>query len=200
MLPELPANPVKDGFNFGGWKVEGVPFNPTEPVTADLTAEAAWVTAQEEGSVRIAAGLADYYLNTKGQITNIISRLNGIDYIPSTDKTPYGSLISLIADGAHHVPTAMRYADETLTFEFATINTTVDVALENKDSYTTFTVTDVTAPASVYVETLFWGPIKNTIEEVVGGSLGVAYDWEFGLGIHMLNDKTIGGWPKTGAS
>ena len=196
MLPELPANPVKDGFNFGGWKVEGVPFNPTEPVTADLTAEAAWVTAQEEGSVRIAAGLADYYLNTKGQITNIISRLNGIDYIPSTDKTPYGSLISLIADGAHHVPTAMRYADETLTFEFATINTTVDVALENKDSYTTFTVTDVTAPASVYVETLFWGPIKNTIEEVVGGSLGVAYDWEFGLGIHMLNDKTIGGWPE----
>ena len=40
------------------------------------------------------------------------------------------------------------------------------------------------------------GPIRNTLGDVVGESMGTSYNWDFALGIHSLNDKTVGGWPQ----
>ena len=192
--PEMPENPVQDGYHFAGWKLDGAPYNPTLPVTENMTLDACWVTAQADDAVRISAGQVDYYLSSKGQITNIVSKQDGIDYVPEGHQD--SNLVSLIANGEHHVPSHMSYEDGVLYFEFASINAQVEVCLEQKGAYTTFTVENVIVPPNVSLETLLWGPIKTTISEVVGESLGVAYNHEFALGIHDLNDKTIGGWPQ----
>ena len=194
----LPENPTRQGYHFGGWKLQGAPFNPETPITEDITLKAAWVPAQSEDAVKIAAGLVDYYLDTTGKITNIVSRVDETDYAPSGDYAKFqkSNLISLIADGAHHEPTGLTVDGNVLTFEFATVNTQVDVEFKQKESYTTFEVVRVAAPGSVHVETLLWGPIRNTLGDVVGESMGTSYNWDFALGIHSLNDKTVGGWPQ----
>lgn len=192
----MPQNPKRSGYNFAGWRVNGVPYNTIPAITSDITLSASWVPTQTANAFKISMGAVNMYLNGQGQITNMVSTINGQDYVPVEHGDAY--IISLIANSTSQKPTSMIFdsATSTLKFTFATINTQVDVKVTNKGDYTTFTVSDLIAPPSVHMETLLWGPIKTTISSVVGGALGVVYDHDFAIGIHDLNDKTIGGWPQ----
>lgn len=196
----MPQNPTRSGYNFAGWRLNGLLYNSTIAITSDITLTASWVPTQTDDAFKFSMGAVNMYLNSEGQITNIVSTIDGQDYVP--DGHDDGYLISLIANNESQKPTSMIFdsGTSTLNFTFATINTQVDVKVANKGDYTTFTVSDLIAPPSVHMETLLWGPIKTTISSVVGGALGVVYDHDFAIGIHDLNDKTIGGWPQEWAS
>ena len=191
-----PQDPEREGYLFAGWKCEGVPYRFIEPVMENITLTAAWVLPAEPDAFVIHAGLLDMTLDSHGQITNLVSTLDGKDYCCPGPDDRLRSLISLVADYQVETPTSLEYDEETgvLTFGFASIDTTAQVQLQDKGDYTSMTLIDVKRPEGVTLQAVLWGPIKNTIT-TGGQTVGTAYDDEYAIGLHMLNSKTIGGWP-----
>ena len=61
-----PANPVRDNFKFIGWKVNGVDYDFTEPVTEAFTIVAQW---ESQGNIDLTAGgTVNLYEFTTGQL------------------------------------------------------------------------------------------------------------------------------------
>lgn len=191
-----PENPTKEGAVFAGWKLNGEPYKFGSPVTASITLVATWVDPAVPDAVTIHAGLLDMTLNSHGEVTNLVSTLDGKDYYADGPDGAYRSLVSLVADYRIETPTSVSYNETSgeLTFGFASINATATVKLVDNGDYTSLTLTDVEKPAGVSIQAILWGPIKNSIT-TGGQTVGTAYDEEFAIGLHMLNTKTIGGWP-----
>ncbi|MFJ1707663.1 NEW3 domain-containing protein [Kitasatospora sp. NPDC088346] len=139
------------------------------------------------GSLRIA-------LNGAGTVTGLVDAASGRDYASADHRSP---LIKLVADGAQQLPTSLSYdaASCTYAFGFAGKGIKVGVRVVSRSAYATLEVTSVSAPAGVDVQTLLWGPITTGITQTVGETVGVVRDSTFAIGIHGLNDKTVGGWP-----
>ncbi|MFF2493994.1 discoidin domain-containing protein [Agromyces sp. NPDC058064] len=161
---------------------------------ASLGALAAPVAAQAADSFEVDAGQLTLTLSDTGTVTELTSKIDG------SNHTAPGRLVSLIrvmADDSAQDPTSLSYDSDssTFTFDFAPKNIKVDVQVESKTSYATFEVTGVTAPDDVDVEAVLWGPLPTNISQSVAETAGVAYDSNFAIGIHALNNKTIGGWP-----
>jgi hypothetical protein len=141
----------------------------------------------------ITAGQLAITLDASGTITSLVNTTTGKEYATSAHRR---SLIQLVADGAQQLPTALSYNSSTSTYDFTfgAISTDVLVKVVQKSGYATFEVTSVDAGAGVDVQILMWGPITTSITKTVGEAAGVVYDSDFAIGIHELNDKTIGGW------
>ena len=191
-----PENPEKEGKVFAGWKLDGEPYNFSTPVTADITLTATWIDPAEPNAAQIDAGLLDITLDSHGNVTNLVSELDGTDYFNLEPDNKVRSLVSLIAEYNIETPTSLSYDKENgkLTFGFASINAEAVVAVEDNGNYTSLTLEEVTKPDSVSLQAVLWGPIKTTIT-TGGQTVGTAYDDEYAIGMHMLNGKTIGGWP-----
>lgn len=155
-------------------------------------APAALASAAHAFTVR--AGSLRITLNASGRITSLRDMAHRREYASADHPA---SLIKLVADGAQQLPTSLSYdtASSTFTFEFGSKHIRVSVQVVPKAGYSTFEVASLKAPAGVDVQTLMWGPITTTITQTVGESVGVVRDSDFAIGIHGLNDKTIGGWP-----
>ena len=142
----------------------------------------------------IQAGSLRIGLDSTGTVTSLIDPAHNRNYADTQHETP---LIRLVVDGAEQKPTALSYnaAKSTYTFTFGAKGVTVGVKVAAEASYSTFEVTSVDAPSGVDVQTLLWGPITTSITQTVGETVGVVHDNDFAIGIHGLNDKTVGGWP-----
>ncbi|OUP79390.1 hypothetical protein B5F07_21975, partial [Lachnoclostridium sp. An169] len=191
-----PEDPEKEGKVFAGWKLKGEPYNFSAPVTADITLTATWIDPAEPDAAQIHAGLLNITLDSHGNVTNLVSELDGTDYYNLEPDNQVRSLVSLIAEYNIETPTSLSYDEENgkLTFGFASINAEAVVAVEDNGNYTSLTLEEVTKPDSVSLQAVLWGPVKTTIT-TGGQTVGTAYDDEYAIGMHMLNGKTIGGWP-----
>ncbi|WP_194898798.1 NEW3 domain-containing protein [Catenulispora pinisilvae] len=152
-------------------------------------------TAQAaSGPFTIRAGALDIVLNSTGTVTGLIDTANHHDYASPAN---HGPLIQLMVDGAKQAPTRLTFdpATATYTFAFGGEGVAVKVQERSKSGYATLDVTGVSAPSGVDVQTLLWGPIATSITQSVGETVGVVHDDTFAIGIHELNDKTVGGWP-----
>lgn len=145
-------------------------------------------------SYLIDAGQLTITLRDDGRVTGLTSKIDGADHVAAGHIV---SLIRLLVDDAPQEPTSVTYdsASSTYTFDFSATDVQVDVKVLSNTDYASFEVTDVTAPSGVEVEALLWGPLTTSIAHTVGETAGVVYNDEFAIGIHALNDKTIGGWP-----
>ncbi len=191
-----PENPSKEGAVFAGWKLNKAPYNFGSPVTGDITLTATWVEPAQPDAVVLRAGLLDMTLDSHGQVTKLVSTLDGTDYYSDGPDGKYRSLVSLIADYHIETPTSVSYDENAgiLTFGFASINATAEVTVKKQGDYTSLTLSKVEKPDGISIQAILWGPIKNTIT-TGGQTVGTAYDETYAIGMHMLNTKTIGGWP-----
>jgi hypothetical protein len=153
----------------------------TEPLSAQTT-------------FPIDAGQLTVTLDNTGTVVGLTSKIDGSQY---TASGHLASLIRLMADNAEQDPTSLSYdsSSSTYTFNFSAKNIQVGVKVQSASTYATFAVTSVTAPTGVDVEALLWGPLPTSISQSVAETAGVAYNSNFAIGIHPLNNKTIGGWP-----
>lgn len=191
-----PENPEKDGYVFAGWKYNGAPYDFSAPVVEDILLSAAWAEPAVPNAFVIHAGLLDMVLDSHGQVTNLLSTLDGRDYAAPGPDGKLRSLVSLVADYRMETPTSLEW-DETrkeLTFGFASIDAKAVVALSDEGDYTSLTLTAVEHPESISIQAILWGPVKTSIT-TGGQSVGTVYDDEYAIGMHMLNTKTVGGWP-----
>ncbi|WP_370369381.1 NEW3 domain-containing protein [Catenulispora sp. GP43] len=145
-------------------------------------------------SFTLHAGSLDIALNSTGTITHLIDTANGRDYASPANPEP---LIQLMVDGSKQTPTKLTFdaASSTYTFAFGGKGVKVGVHAVSKAGYVTLEATGVSAPSGVDVQTLLWGPITTSITQTVGETVGVVRDNAVAIGIHELNDKTVGGWP-----
>lgn len=150
--------------------------------------------ALADTTLQFDAGQLEVTLDSSGRVTHLVSKLDNADYV-SGDHLAH--LIRLIADDAAQEPTNVTFDEpsSTFTFDFDAKDVQVDVQLDSKAGYATLEVTDIAAPTAVDVEALLWGPLTTNITTSVAETTGVVYNDEFAIGIHALNNKTIGGWP-----
>ena len=192
---ERPEDPTKEGKTFVGWRLNGKLFDFATPITEDITLTAVWTDMPVDGALTIEAGQLTMVLDSYGRITSLTNKLNGEEYLaegPDEQK----SLLSLVADYEIETPAGLTFDAEAneITLEFPSIDAEAVVKLEVKENYTNMTLVRVEKPETVSLQAALWGPIKTKI--MTGGqSVGTAYDDEFAIGLHMLNQKTIGGWP-----
>ena len=193
---QKPENPVREGMEFVGWRLNGEPYSFSAPVTEDILLDAVWTEPAVPDAVTIHAGLLELTMDSHGKVTNLVSGLDGTDYIEQGPDGKMRSLISFVADYNIEEPTGISYNEETseITFEFASINARAVVTLKDNGNYTTMTLTGVDKPEKISLQAVLWGPVKTTIKDGAI-SAGVAYDDSFAIGMHMLNTKTVGGWP-----
>ena len=196
MTVERPGNPEKEGYVFAGWKSNGAPYNFAAPVIADLLLTAAWVEPAAPNAFVLHAGLLDIVLDSHGQVTNLFSALDGTDYTAAGPDGKLRSLVSLVADYRIETPTSLKWDEEKneLIFGFASIDTQATVALSDEGDYTSLTLSAVEHPDGVSIQAVLWGPVKTSIT-TGGQTVGTVYDDEYAIGMHMLNTKTVGGWP-----
>ncbi|KRF42984.1 InlB B-repeat-containing protein [Paenibacillus sp. Soil787] len=191
-----PGGLTRDGMILAGWELNGLPYVFSTPITNDITMTAIWVPVPTPDANVIPAGLLNIVLNSAGQVTKLINTLDGTDYVTTGPDSKSSYLMSLIVNYAPQYPTAVQYAKEngTLTLDFASIKGKATVHIDEKGGYTKFTLEDLTLPSGWSAQAVLWGPIKTGITS--GGQVaGVAYNNNFGIGIHDLNSKTVGGWP-----
>lgn len=191
-----PGGLTKEGMILAGWELNGVPYDFATPITNNATMEAIWVPVPTADAYVIPAGLLNIVLNSAGQVTKLINTLDGTDYVTTGSDSKASYLMSLIVNYAPQYPTAVHYAKENgiLTLDFASVKGKATVYMDTNGGYTKFTLTDLTLPLGWSAQAVLWGPIKTGITS--GGQVaGVAYNNNFGIGIHDLNSKTIGGWP-----
>ena len=160
----------------------------------DIRAEAeVLVVAQDE--MFIQAGTLTLRLDYYGKITNLL--VNGKEYYSDGPDGKARSLVSLIADYEVIEPDKATYDEEKeeITFYFNDIQAQAIISLADKGNYTTMTLTELSNPNEIDLQAILWGPLKTTINNG-GQTVGAAYDNEYAIGMHMLNTKTVGGWPK----
>lgn len=191
-----PEGLTSEGMVLVGWTLNGVPFNFSTPITGNISLSAIWVPVPTPDAIVIPAGALNIVLGSSGQVTKLIDTHDGTDYVTKSPDDKASYLMSLIVNYTPQYPTAVHYAEEdgTLTFEFASVQGEATVNIEQKGNYSSFTLTDLSLPTGWSAQAVLWGPIKVGIN--TGGQVaGVAYNDKFGIGIHSLNTKTIGGWP-----
>ncbi|MBT3193490.1 MAG: hypothetical protein HN341_13150, partial [Verrucomicrobia bacterium] len=144
--------------------------------------------------------LAESALKTKhlsiglkdGAIVSLKATASGRDYLAAGQPAP---LLQVRVAGALHAPDGMDWDAKTeqMTLRFSKAGVEVVVATKAKPTHVTLTVLSVTPKEKV--ELIVWGPYPTTINRTIGEMVGVVRDQTFGIGIQVLNPKTMGGYP-----
>jgi hypothetical protein len=140
----------------------------------------------------IQAGRLSIALDDTGVVTQLLDTRTGRDFASADHRRP---LIQIVANEQGQNPTAVTYdaGTQEYTFEFPA-GTSVSVKAVGGGSYATFEITQLVEGSGVDVRTLYWGPVTTSISKTVGEIVGVVSNSDFAIGIHGLNDKTLGGW------
>ncbi|ASQ99758.1 Ig domain-containing protein [Streptomyces sp. 11-1-2] len=163
-------------------------------ITVPAMAEPA-SAAQEPRSLRIKAGFLAIGLDQAGQVASLVDLRDGTDYAAADRKTPLVSVV--LEDGKQEAPTQVRVSRrDPRVLVFSSDKVSVEVKVVTRATYSTLEVTGLDAASGVDVQTLLWGPLAARVNQTVGEGVGVVGDGRFVFGIHPLNDKTVGAWPK----
>lgn len=143
------------------------------------------------GPITITAGFLSVGLSKTGRVTSLVDLRSGADHLAEGKSVP---LVSVVADGQHEAPTAVRVT-QTGTLVFSTAKATIEVRIGRQPTYTTLEIVNLTAATGVDVQTLLWGPLPTNVSQTIGQTVGVVRNDTFAFGMRPLNDKTVGGWP-----
>ncbi|MFI1092601.1 NEW3 domain-containing protein [Streptomyces sp. NPDC020917] len=163
-------------------------------VTGAVTGTATAAGPDGSKGVAIDAGYLHLNLSGTGQVTALTDSRTGKNYIATGHGT--APLVSLMVDGHQVEPSKLTLgADNQLVFTGAD-GFEIDVAVLDKTTYSTFTVTKAVAPDGGDLQTLLWGPLPTAITQTLGEAVGVVRDNGFAVGMKPLTDRTEGGWPR----
>ncbi|MFE7393671.1 NEW3 domain-containing protein [Streptomyces sp. NPDC057582] len=158
------------------------------------TQAAVAAVSRADSGVEIDAGYLHLGLSGTGQVTALTDRRTGKNYIATGHGT--APLVSLMVGGHQVQPTKVTLgANNTLVFT-GTGGFEIDVAVQDKATYSTFTVTKAVAPGGGDLQTLLWGPLPTDITKTLGEAVGIVRDNGFAVGMKPLTDRTEGGWPR----
>lgn len=164
------------------------------PAAAGIQTVSAATGSHHSGDVLVDAGYLRVGMDATGTVTSLVDSRDGRNYLVAGHGT--APLVSLVIGGRQVKPTSLRRSGGTLVFGNSAAGTEVDVAVSDRTSYSTFTVTKVKAPRGADVQTLLWGPLATTLTGSLGESAGLASNSGFTAGMKVLNDRTEGGWPR----
>jgi len=139
----------------------------------------------------IETGTLSFGIGGDGRITQLIDKTTGHDYLAPKVNSP---LLSIKGGGKLHEPSSVSVSGSELTFSFRELNLSARVTAEEKGSYMTFELTELSDTGGI--ELVLWGPVKTSIGRTIGETIGVVRDSSFAIGIQALNPKTLGGYPE----
>jgi len=123
-----------------------------------------------------------------GHVLSLQDRKSNRELLLGQEAVP---LLTIEVGGQNHAPSSMEWVGDDLLLSFDGSDAKVTVAVEAMPSHCSFEVVAVGSEDTI--DFLTWGPYPLNINGEVGGSLGVAYDDEYAVGIMGLNLKTCGG-------
>ncbi|MBT3194106.1 MAG: hypothetical protein HN341_16300, partial [Verrucomicrobia bacterium] len=127
-----------------------------------------------------------------GRITHMRAASSGTDYIAKGQPAP---LLQVSVSGKLYSPDGMSREETAsrLTLQYGAVGVKTVLAVKVRDTHIAFEV--VAVEPKEKVELVLWGPYPTTINRTIGEMVGVVRDQEFGIGIQVLNPKTMGGYP-----
>lgn len=128
-------------------------------------------------------------IDREGSITEFTDLRTHKNYL-SVDTITH--LMSVRVNNEIMHPKSAILTGENILLQFGKeIEATINV--EEKASHLVFELVSLTKNDSV--DLIIWGPYHNTIDQVIGETVGVVRGEEFAVGIQSLNIKTLGGYP-----
>lgn len=130
-------------------------------------------------------------LNTNGKVTGLQDKKSRINYL--AEEIP-SSLLSIRIDGKFYEPTSLSVSDDNFLLKYGESGITAKIKAGVKKSYLTFKLQELSD--TVKVDLILWGPLRTSVRETVGETIGVVRDSVFAIGIQSLNPRTLGGYPE----
>ncbi|MCD6566086.1 MAG: hypothetical protein J7K53_09085 [Bacteroidales bacterium] len=132
-----------------------------------------------------------FSVNNKGEITELIDKATGINYLAFDTIAP---LMSVRINRKFLYPESAGFNSDSnkllITYEN---NIEAEIHVEVKSTHLSFELVSISNPEEI--ELITWGPYPTTINKIIGETVGVVRGEEFALGIQALNPKTLGGYP-----
>lgn len=140
--------------------------------------------------VTLEADILKIDLDGKGYFKGIAMTGLSKNYLCADTVAPF---ITLVSDRERYFPSSLDYeaGSKTLVLSFDKIMANVEVKVSCYASHIAFEVSK--AEPAAQIDGLVWGPIPTTVSETIGEIIGVVRDDDVGLGIQVLNPKTLGG-------
>ena len=147
--------------------------------------------SKENVIVEFKSGNFQIGISDKGTVSQLIDINSGKNYISKDTIAP---LLSCRIDSQMIYPVSAIYENQLLVFSFEN-NLQAKVKVEEKETHINFELVEFNH--SENVELIVWGPLPNTINKIIGETVGVVRGENFAIGIQALNPKTLGGFPWT---
>ena len=128
-------------------------------------------------------------IDDKGIFIELRNADNGKNYI---SKDSISAVMSIKINKNIITPKSATYNDNILALNFGD-NITANIEVLKKENYFTLELKSITNKDKI--ELIIWGPYINTINKIIGETVGVVRNEEFAIGIQALNIKTLGGYP-----
>ncbi len=138
----------------------------------------------ENGSFKIT-------LNKNGELTGLIDKSNGTNYLASDTVSP---LLSVQVKSIMLYPESMVFNKENndIVLSFSEDIKAIIHVEQDKD-YLTFYLKSITDAESI--DLIVWGPYCTTLNNSIGETVGIAQGEDFTIGLQALNPRTLGGYP-----
>jgi len=136
------------------------------------------------------AGNLKISFNKQAGFTEIVDIKTGINYLYKDTLAP---IITLVSGQNRYLPQSLKYdeAKKIIFLTYPEIIAKVELKVTIRKTHITFEI--IKAVPSEKIDGLVWGPIPNTISETIGEIIGIVRNKSVGLGIQVLNPKTLGG-------
>ncbi|MCP4727708.1 MAG: hypothetical protein GY863_21895 [bacterium] len=144
-----------------------------------------------ENEISFKTNSLEICLNNKGEISKLIDKETGNDYLPENTTAP---LISLRIQGEMYYPESIRKDDVESNIFLAFENgIEAEIKVESKETHLTFELSEISETDAV--ELIVWGPYPTSINKIIGETVGIVRGTDYAIGIQALNPKTLGGFP-----
>jgi len=174
------------GFQF--FFIQNVKFNIMKILT--LVCVFFIVLNSAQAQTTLVAGDLKISFDKQANFTEITDNKTGVNYLYKDTLAPF---ITLIANQKRYSPQSLKYnaSREIITLTYPEIKAKVEVKVLIRKTHLTFEV--IKAEPADIIDGLVWGPVPTTISKTIGEIIGVVRDDNVGLGIQVLNPKTLGG-------
>lgn len=130
-------------------------------------------------------------LDGKGRLSELRDKSSRQDYLAEEQPS---HLLSIRVKGEVIPPEELLFDEDKGIITLGYLgDIKAAVQAEEKADHLTFELLSLTPEEGV--EMVIWGPYANTIDGVIGETIGVVRNENFALGIQSLNPKTLGGFP-----
>ena len=154
----------------------------------------AWLVAARPAAAQVTLATVDLAvrIDARGQIVSARHPSRGQEYLAAGQPAP---LVQIRIGTRVEPPAAMTWDERAgvITLRFEPSGVRIQLKAVAKPTHLTLRIAAV-EPAGL-VDAVTWGPYPITIGDTVGEIIGVVRDTTFGLGLQVLNIKTLGGLP-----